>query len=197
MYSVDPIHKQEWQYLSQEEIVLQLFERSQRCRNVTISGGNPALHDLTYLIQRLVQLDYNINVETQGTMYRSWFGGIDTLTVSPKPPSAGTYAPFKLHEFMLNYDHDDNSPPLMLKVVVDYYNLEDYEFAKYIFGRWGHFATEKYISLRTCADDTSEALLERYNKLADLVIQDHDSRMQDVHVGIQQHVLLWGHQRGV
>lgn len=56
---------------------------------VTISGGNPALlRNLDGLVRLLKEKSIQICLETQGSKWQEWFGEIDQLTISPKPPSS-------------------------------------------------------------------------------------------------------------
>ena len=90
MYAVEPATVRVTAHrLSVEEIVQALDRLTGAPRWVTISGGNPALHRLDPLIERLHSHDYRVSVETQGSVWRSWLGDVDRLTVSPKPPSSG------------------------------------------------------------------------------------------------------------
>lgn len=59
---------------------------------LTISGGNPALYDLSDLLVGWVAgSKFNkVAVETQGSKYHDWLQYVDLLTVSPKAPSSGT-----------------------------------------------------------------------------------------------------------
>jgi 7-carboxy-7-deazaguanine synthase len=57
---------------------------------VTLSGGNPAVHDLGPLVKELREtLGLDVAVETQGSRWRDWLADVDLLIVSPKPPSSG------------------------------------------------------------------------------------------------------------
>ena len=60
---------------------------------VTLSGGNPALYDLTELVEELRQIGHErfaplreVWVETQGTVYHRWLADCDKVVVSPKGP---------------------------------------------------------------------------------------------------------------
>jgi 7-carboxy-7-deazaguanine synthase len=81
--------KQNAQWLTQEDIYQQfvLGAYKQNSTNwVTFSGGNPVMHDLTYLVGRLKMDGFKINVETQGTMYKKWLNKCESVTFSPKGP---------------------------------------------------------------------------------------------------------------
>jgi 7-carboxy-7-deazaguanine synthase len=71
-------------HMSETEIIDALQRLGPGCRLVVITGGNPALHDLSCLVSRLRALTYEIHAETQGTVFQKWFVGADLVTVSPK-----------------------------------------------------------------------------------------------------------------
>ncbi len=192
MHAVDPKYKSEWMNLTPLEIVTRLRDCGDHCRNVTISGGNPLIHDLTELVDALQLLGYATNVETQGTIYRPWLQRVDQITISPKPPSAGKCNLDRLDEFT-SYVRPPSSvglPSMCMKIVVDPYLLGDYEFAKMIFKQYREWWCSKYLSVVTNPRDTPEDILIRYRVLAERVCNDPD--MPDVAVLPQLHVLIWG-----
>jgi 7-carboxy-7-deazaguanine synthase len=150
MHAVDPKHKSEWKNRTPLEILERLRVYGDYCRNVTISGGNPLIHDLTGLVNILNQYDYTINVETQGTIYRSWLQSVDQITVSPKPPSAGECNLDRLDEFMTSVRSSSAGlPAVCIKVVVDPYLEGDYEFAKMIIKQYETWWCSRYLSVVT------------------------------------------------
>jgi 7-carboxy-7-deazaguanine synthase len=56
---------------------------------LVISGGNPALYHLGPLVRELRDRYAVVAVETQGSVFRPWLRDVDSLVVSPKPPSSG------------------------------------------------------------------------------------------------------------
>lgn len=60
-----------------------------KCNTVTLTGGNPCIHDLTELVKALKTEGYLVHVETQGTVFPEWLGLVDFITFSPKGPSSG------------------------------------------------------------------------------------------------------------
>ena len=90
MYAVDPeIVRATAEKLSSQEIVARVEGLGGRPDWVTISGGNPALHQLDDVVWRLHGAGFRVSVETQGSRWASWLGAVDRLTISPKPPSSG------------------------------------------------------------------------------------------------------------
>lgn len=206
LFAVDPKNKSQWTTLNESEIVADLVRKSHGCREVTLSGGNPAIHDLTDLVNKLHYMGYSINVETQGTIYRPWLARLDCITVSPKPPSAGNDPElgverlgYFLDSLRQDLDHVVQSydPPVCIKVPVRFDDKADYRYARDIF----NMAATKtlwmrpYLSIVTDPEDTAESLLFKYKTLAQRVCDDH--KFPDVQVLPQLHVLMWEHARGV
>lgn len=196
MHAVDPVNKDYWTDMTPEEIVTRLEVLGPHCEVVTISGGNPLIHDLDRLIIQLQGCHYDINVETQGTIYRPWLHHINTVTVSPKPPSAGRCDLDRLDDFMCSLRSGGvGLPHLCLKIVVDPFRDDDYEFAKMVMQKYGNWWGSRYLSVLTEPNDTNTSILNKYRLLTERVIRDHT--MLDVAVLPQLHVLLWGHRQGV
>ncbi len=88
-FAVLPEFRETWRRMSPEEVFSEIRKLSPRPILVTLSGGNPALQPLGSLIQLGKAERYSFTIETQGTVARDWFAGLDYLTLSPKPPSSG------------------------------------------------------------------------------------------------------------
>jgi 7-carboxy-7-deazaguanine synthase len=56
---------------------------------ITFSGGNPLMHRLDELVSILTTRDFQINVETQGTLWQDWLYAVTIVTVSPKSLGMG------------------------------------------------------------------------------------------------------------
>lgn len=179
-------------------------------RWVILSGGNPALHDLSSLIELLRGESWLIAVETQGTRWKPWLARVDRLCVSPKPPSSGmsnTIA--RLSEFMalaLNGTPRSDDTWLFLKIVV--FDDADLEYAVAV-----HRLYPGVPMFLSCGNDAGKTvanpereddrdpervaldLLADSRRLIDKV-QHHPELAGDVRVQSQYHVLLWGNEQG-
>lgn len=205
MHAVNPVHKPEWVWMDADEIKERLYSMAPWCQEVTLSGGNPALHDLSELVEKLDYFGYSINVETQGTFFRDWLVNCDLVTISPKPPSAGDYSDPGhfvdfFSRFMATAKDKDVDPAVCVKVVVDVSDARDMVFARTIFEKAMSISDQDtwvplYLSVETDPADTRDTLLDKYRKLVEQVAMD--KRMPDVHILPQLHVLLWGHKLGV
>ncbi len=211
LHAVDPTNKKFWKTMSVGAIKEKLVALAPYCREVTLSGGNPAIHNLAPLIMVLQEFGYAINLETQGTIYREWMTQLDVLTVSPKPPSAGVPASVSVkhfQSFMDNLEADleimdlEYSPVVCVKVVVDVkenFSL-DYAFAKLIMEEALRVDSEivpvvPYLSIMTDPKDEVRDVLQKYRSLASVV--NNDKNFPDVSILPQLHVVLWGHEKGV
>ena len=199
MYAVDPINKARWLLLTARDIVDRLEELSEEtgCRNVTFTGGNPALHDLDSLMIML-SYQWSVNVETQATIWRDWLEEVDCITMSPKPPSAGKFNKDKFHRFVWNAFRSKAyflEHKRVLKIVVG--DDIDYEFARDLIIEYQHLSWEhvSLSALTTPGNFRLEDLRDQSRWLADKVI--NDALIGDVRVLFQYHVMLWGDLRGV
>jgi len=112
------------QVLSEEEIFRQIREGAKGItKRVTITGGNPCIHDLSRLISLLKTEDYLIHIETQGSVIPTWLDEVSHVCLSPKPPSSGNPTDY---ESFSEFIHSGVSKEL--KVVVG--TEEDYLYAK-------------------------------------------------------------------
>ena len=136
MHAVDPsMVKALAAFRTQEEIFVALKEHtekhsSQHVKNVTFSGGNPAIHDLTELCQMLKADGWRIFVETQGTKHPDWFQYVDEVVCSPKSPGMGEA--FELNvfeEFVQFVGQLSLSFPVELSIKIVVFSAQDLEFA--------------------------------------------------------------------
>lgn len=139
--------RKEATFLTQQAIMDQFleFRRNGGQENatdwVTFSGGNPAVHNLGYLLGLLKLHGFKVNVETQGTLYRGWLNKVDSLTISPKGPGMGETHNQKVFEEFIDrlYGNsqldleqpDSNTPNICVKIVV--FDQRDLDFASLIF----------------------------------------------------------------
>jgi len=168
------------------EIVERLDALNPHTLWITLSGGNPVLHDLTALVRALHERERKIAVETQGTVYREWLADCEVVTVSPKPPSSGMETNFtQLDRFM-------RLPSANLKIVV--FDDADFVYARGIHQRYP--AVPLYLQVgNTVGQDDTAALLSRLDWLGQKTLAD--STLRTAVVLPQLHVLLYGNRRGV
>ena len=153
---------------------------------VTLSGGNPAMHDLRELVDLLHADGRKIAVETQGTVSREWLRACDVVTVSPKPPSSTMPTDFA------QLDRFASLPNANLKVVV--FDDADFTYAREIHLRYPDVPFYMQVGNAVGQDD-AQALLVKLDWLGQKVLAD--AAMQSTIVLPQLHVLLYGNRRGV
>ena len=216
MYAVDPaLVRENSEKLSPAEIIERLDALDGDPGRLVISGGNPALHDLSNLIEQLSPRGTKIAVETQGTIWKSWLGKVDLIVCSPKPPSSGM-AEKGLTDLwnFIEKATDQNGGALAFKIVV--FDQTDLEWARGIFARLDDLGRyprwfpregswrRRFLSAGTpipkegdfLSDmETRELISARYRWLCEEVASD--PALRDVRVMPQLHVLAWGMARGV
>lgn len=216
LYAVLPEHREEWTKMSVPSIIGRVKEIAQGFFPViTISGGNPAIHDLTYLIRDLRMGGFDVAVETQASIAREWFTLVDYLILSPKPPSSGNSTQWsKVVECLSAAYTGSLYRKTSIKIVV--FDDQDFEYATRIveqaedsgwFKKVNFFlqvgnpfavpGTPLYEEQNGDATDHSTRvgrLLARQEWLSQKVIE---SGWAHVKVLPQLHVLMWGNKRGV
>jgi len=120
--------KKHAQWLTAEEIFgwVQQQHILTGVRWVTFSGGNPAMLQLDELVQMLRTHDFQINVETQGTLWQDWLFNCTQVTISPKSPGMGEK--FEADKFQRMISNLIGwKTPICIKVVI--FSQQDLEFA--------------------------------------------------------------------
>jgi 7-carboxy-7-deazaguanine synthase len=197
MYAVDPRAVRETaRRMTDEEVVQEVEDLPGRPEWVTISGGNPALHHLAGVVDRLHAAGYKLAVETQGSSrWRPWLQRVDRLTVSPKPPSSGMVSDSHdaaFERFM--HAAEAMADRLVLKVVC--FDEADVRWAKRRVAPWSHVRV--FFSAGTPVpppEDIRTALASSYRWLCERVAGD--PALAGVRVLPQLHVVAWGEATGV
>jgi len=203
MHAVDPdsVHKNAT-WLSPVEIAIKV-NNLPKSPTITLSGGNPALWDLSELIDLLAP-QYYLAVETQGSIWQDWMLDIDLLTISPKGPSSGMFKQldWNLLDKFNEIDKDCAGwSEVVFKVVV--FNEEDFSFAKEVRSRYKDIimylssGTPVYRHMSPDLPNESqliEEILHSYRNLCERVLKDPD--MNTCTVLPQIHQLIWPGQLG-
>jgi len=209
MHAVDPKQvKANAKWLTQEEIFgdLNLFVAKQEHSTpwVTYSGGNPCIHDLSHLTQRLKVKGWKITVETQGTFCPSWLNLVDIITVSPKGPGMGEQFEQDKYEYFIRMWAGRKS--INTKVVI--FGDKDLEFAERVARIWtsqgysmdGFYLSQRNpfppgkgppIGSRLHVDLLRDDYLELFDKIKVNPILAHAKWLP------QFHVWLWQNKQGV
>ena len=202
LFAVLPVEVKKGRTLmAPEQILEELLRLGPYCRTVTLSGGNPVLHDLYELIELLREYNYQIAVETQGTLFQNWVAECDVVTISPKPPSSGmTFNSTQLD----TYFRCVPSTNMCIKVVV--FDAADYEFAMSLYENYSKMGEcDWYLQPGTTIMETSghPKVLETYrekiisNTQTIIEMACKDPRASAFRIVPQVHALIYGHIQGV
>lgn len=217
MHAVDPRQvNANAQWLTQEEILDAFTQKyvqgSAKC--VTLSGGNPCIHDLSVLVGALKRLGFKVVVETQGTFTPGWLSQCDVITVSPKGPGMGEHTLFHQLDKFMTYIMSANPTTVNMKIVV--FDQRDLEFAKMIYERYGHQDIPFYLSLGNPYPPESPSAQELLDesvfdavpfdtKLLNRLITNYKTLWEDIQKDDilskmrflpQWHVFVWGNEKG-
>lgn len=205
MNAVDPAQvKANATWYTQDELLetFLAFHKPGSSRWVTLSGGNPCIHDLTGLVQGLQRHGFHIAVETQGTFAPRWLTDCDLITVSPKGPGMGENTDLDILDAFL--DEIDWHGTVSLKIVI--FDQRDLEFAKMIYERYGAQVSDWFLSLgnpyppgymEADAPRYTEyvmAQIGRYKMLLEDII--YDPILSQFKFLPQFHTFLWGNDKG-
>jgi 7-carboxy-7-deazaguanine synthase len=201
LYAVLGQYKNEWRKLSADEILAEVSVLAKPPTLITLSGGNPALHDFTDLISKGHELGYVFAVETQGTKLPSWAQMLDSITISPKPPSSGMKTDWAKLKAWLTLDASDKE--ICVKVVV--FDDEDFDYAADIRYMANQCDVPMFLQAGTSDPYGDTATPEGMAQFRDNILKRTDwlgkkvieADWSDVRVLPQIHALLYGAKRGV
>ncbi len=195
-----------------QEILVEI-ESLPRVPWIILTGGNPALLDLSDLIAQLHDAGFLVAVETQGSRWREWMRDLDRVCVSPKPPSAGSLPERNelqrfIEEGLNRWTVDDRMYQWMFfKVVV--FDDEDLDFAELIRSQTtnallylsaGNDAGRTVGQPERLDDRTTDQvradLLDRARWLTEEVFKRPKLRQENVIIQSQFHTALWGNELG-
>lgn len=207
--------------------MMELLEqkRATHIQHITFSGGNPAIHDLTELVELFKAAGKKIIVETQGTKHPKWLARVDHLVISPKSPGMGEeFSPDVFYEFL---EHTvTTGVDYSIKIVI--FSAQDIEFAagvacllhdmlgyvwqKQFFLSLGNPLPPTFAAVAQFADNgeddgqmivdtratTKIALVEELISRYNLLSAEimKDSRLAFARFLPQLHVLMWGNETG-
>lgn len=211
MHAVDPISvKANAEWLTQVEIFnkFRFLHKPNSTTWITFSGGNPCIHNLTELCRSFQQAGFQINVETQGTMWQDFLNHVDWVTISPKGPGMGEKLELdKLDKFIDNLigRPTKHRSTITLKVVV--FDQRDLEVAKAVFTRYSQVIhpSQWYLSLGNPMppgyqeqeiphDEMMKVLIVKYLLLLEDIQQD--PILNKARFTPQWHTFLWGNAKG-
>ncbi|GBC93377.1 7-carboxy-7-deazaguanine synthase [bacterium HR15] len=191
LYAVLPEHRHEWRWLNESEIVHEVQQLAPPPILITLTGGNPAIHRLEQLIERLKIEGYRLACETQGSIACKWFRQLDILVLSPKPPSAGGSTSVAEVQACLQYAPTDTT----LKIVV--FNREDYLYARALFEAFPQLPAVLQIGTPPTLQTPQELVAHYREQTVCLLRWLHEDRLYRVRLLPQLHRILFEATRGV
>ncbi|KFE33624.1 7-carboxy-7-deazaguanine synthase QueE [Thioclava atlantica] len=194
LHAVDSAYRETWRPMQPDAI----WEEVRRLSGgqpltVSISGGNPAIQDFAPVIGRGKAEGYRFACETQGSIARDWFGDLDWLVLSPKPPSSGEQVDWEA--FAKCVAAGQGAGATVMKIVI--FDEADFNWAREAAARFPDLPLylqpgNPEVDPQTPVD--LETLSERMLWLVDRVTE---AGWFSARVLPQLHVFLWGNKRGV
>ncbi len=181
---------------------------------ITFTGGDPCIQErLGDIINRLnIELNMRVAVETQGMFFPDWLETADVITFSPKGPSSGNVV--DIQQGLFNWlGHHATRRPFKVCIKIVCFDQQDYKYALEVYNSLPPVFYDAFYftagtpliktpmhQLPQDEADLAEAAALRIDRV--LQIQQglaHDMLMNKertvfndrVHLGCQQHVLLW------
>jgi 7-carboxy-7-deazaguanine synthase len=178
---------------------------------MTLTGGDPCIHKgLGELIIGLNVKGMKVAVETQGEIFADWLPSCDVITFSPKGPSSGNIVNYReLTQYLMStFGTGRRASQICIKIVC--FTLEDFQYAMEVYN---HMPSQLYDSfyftagtpmLEGAEPEEPEAQAHLVKLRLSLVVQNmqrvaasvlaeskRTNFNEKVHIGCQQHVLLW------
>ncbi|MBL3597913.1 7-carboxy-7-deazaguanine synthase QueE [Rhodovulum sulfidophilum] len=194
LHAVESRYRHSWATMTSETVWEQVRRLSgDRPLTVSLSGGNPAIQDFGSLIAMGRAAGYRFACETQGSVARPWFADLDTLVLSPKPPSSGEEVDWDAFDACRNLGVGARQQ--VMKIVI--FDETDYQWARDVHAR--HSDLPLYLQpgnteVNPAAPVDLQALADRLGWLIGKALADGWFAPR---ILPQLHVLIWGNKRGV
>lgn len=194
LHAVDTEFRHTWAAMETQDVWAEVQRLSKgNPLTVSLSGGNPAIQDFGPLIALGHAQGYRFACETQGSIAKPWFGDLDTLVLSPKPPSSQQTVDWAAFDACLEAAQGAGS--VVMKIVI----FDDADYA------WARKAADRYPTLPLYLQpgnlEVDPTVAVDPQALADKLLWLVDKTMADnwftPRLLPQLHVLLWGNKRGV
>lgn len=194
LHAVDSKYRHDWAAMDPDQVWDEVRELSGgKPLTVSISGGNPAIQDFAPLIGLGKAEGYRFACETQGSVAKPWFASLDTLVLSPKPPSSGEVTDWSAFDACLQAAGD--GPQTVMKIVI--FDDADYRWAKNAAARYPQLSLYLQPGNPEVDPDLPVDLQETTDRLLWLIEKVTEDKWFAPRVLPQLHVLVWGNRRGV
>ena len=218
MHAVDPKQIRANRTMMTTAEILDAIKALPSAPYITFTGGDPCMHKrLGEIITTLNMRGMQVAIETQGEMFPEWLQACDVVTFSPKGPSSGNVVDFEhlTDKIESIWGLGRKQTRICIKVVI--FNEADFKYAMQVYNHMtpGHYdafyftaGTPMHVDDPSLPETTnSEVLqerawdkvlkvLENQRAIADSILAETTTTTfnDKVHVGCQQHVLLWPHE---
>jgi 7-carboxy-7-deazaguanine synthase len=194
LHAVDSAFRDTWTPMEPAQVWDQVRDLSGGVPlTVSITGGNPAIQDFGPVIGMGKADGYRFACETQGSVARPWFGDLDMLVLSPKPPSSDQVVDWDVFDACVQAGQ--TAKQTVIKIVI--FDDVDYQWAQDTAARYPDVPLylqpgnpEVDPDVPVAAQDVADRLLWLVNKVT-------TDRWFRPRVLPQLHVMLWGNMRGV
>jgi 7-carboxy-7-deazaguanine synthase len=216
MFAVDPKQVRAGRKIMTADAIVQAISSRPHAPWLTLTGGDPCLQKhLGDIIYPLNMAKIQIAVETQGQLFPEWLKKCDVITFSPKPPSSGNVVDYVAMVVnmtkMFGLRIKERRVQICVKVVV--FDEEDYNYALEVldalpYSLYDSFyltaGTKQYSDMPTTKEERAERAIDKIfsvtdaqRSLAERMLLDASLFNEKVHLGCQQHVLIWPeHEQG-
>ena len=194
LHAVLPEYKPTWTPMTPDGILAQVMTLTHdQPILITLSGGNPAIHPAVGELVKLAQAKgCRVAIETQGSIARPWFADLDSVVLSPKPPSSRM--PMR-YTALAACVEAAKVAPTCLKVVV--FDDADYDFARNLARLYSmlplYLSVGNHTPPQVGEGVDIPGLLDRLRWLTEKVLAD---RWFEAIITPQTHVLAYGNERG-
>ncbi len=198
LHAVSSAYRKDWVPMSSKAVWQKIRELSHGVPlTISLSGGNPAIQPFAQLIEQGHLEGYRFALETQGSIAKDWFKDLDTLVLSPKPPSSKMQSDWNAFDACL--EAAGTNPDIVLKIVV--FDERDYTYARHVASRYPQLPVYLQPGNHTPPppgnDQAAIDVMGLNTRLDWLVAKVTSDQWFEARVLPQLHVMLWGNKRGV
>jgi len=184
---------------------------------VTLTGGDPCIHKgLGEMIIGFNARGMKVAVETQGEIFADWLPVCDVITFSPKPPSSGNIVDYKeLTRYLVDtFNIGRRAYPVQICIKIVCFSAEDFTYAMDVYNYMPSplydafyftsgtpmFSEPLHIQDALPTEEIAiranlklQGTLKGMHRLATTMLAQTKKTPfnEKVHLGCQQHVLLW------
>jgi len=202
LHAVDSAYRNTWAVMTPEAVMDEVRRLSGgQPLTVSISGGNPAIQDFAAVIAIGQEEGYRFALETQGSIAQDWFAALDTLVLSPKPPSSGHKTDWLKFDRCLAAARGESegatrsAGQLVMKIVI--FDTTDLAYARAAHDRYPDLPLFLQPGNPEVDPESPVDLDQTTARLRWLIDRTTGKGWFAPRILPQLHVLVWGNQRGV